>query len=152
MVIVDKSLGFEMVVTLGCCLLSRHFKTLMFNSSLLNSFPKPMRWLTMCVNIFWASIMDSPYYILNNLYSCINVCFLALFTSLVPSYVTSSTSHKSFALLHWEIMKKSYIFNADIRMFLTTQSYRAFFFLSSVQRFQGLSTYFSSFMIVFQIP
>ena len=44
---VDRSLVFEIVVTFCCQDLSRHFNTFIFNSSLSNSLPKPMRWLTM---------------------------------------------------------------------------------------------------------
>jgi len=44
---VDRSLVIEIAVTFGSQDLSRHFNTLMFNSSLSNSLPKLMRWLTM---------------------------------------------------------------------------------------------------------
>jgi len=117
-VIVDKSIDSEMVVTLGCQLLSSHFSTLMFTSSLSNFFPKPIRWLTLCVNLFYAPVIDSPYCILNNSYSCIKACFLALFILFVPSWVTSSTSHMSFAFLHWKTLKNSFVFNEELRMFL----------------------------------
>jgi len=42
-VIVQRSLGSEITDTLGCQLLSRNIKILMFNSSLSNSFPNPIR-------------------------------------------------------------------------------------------------------------
>jgi len=52
MVIVERSLALEMVVTFGCQPLSRHFNTLMFSYSLSKSFPIPMRWFTICANLF----------------------------------------------------------------------------------------------------
>jgi len=84
-VIVYRSLDYEMVVTLGCQLLSRNFNTLMFSSSLSNSFPKPIRWLTIFVNLFCTSATDSLCCILNNSYSWIKACFLALFTLFLPT-------------------------------------------------------------------
>jgi len=96
---VDMSLDSEIVVTFGCQVLSRHSNTLIFSSALSNSLPKPMRRLTIWVNLFYTSAMDSPCCILNSSYSCIKASILALFTSLVPSCVTSSTSHISLALL-----------------------------------------------------
>ena len=63
-VMMDKSIDLDMAVTFGCQFLSRNFSTLMFSSSLSNSLPKPMRWLTMWVNLFWTSAMDSPFCIL----------------------------------------------------------------------------------------
>jgi len=66
---VVKSLVSEIVVTLGYQLLSKHFRILILNSSLSNCLPSPIRWLTMCVNLFWISTMVSPCYILNSSYS-----------------------------------------------------------------------------------
>jgi len=99
---VVKSLVSNIIVTLGCQLLLRHFKILMFSSSLSNYLPSPIKWLTMRVNLFCTSSMVSPCCILNNSSSWINACFLALFTSMVPSCVTSSMSHISLAKLHCE--------------------------------------------------
>jgi len=44
---VVKSLVSNITFTLGCQLLSRHFRILMFSSSLSNCFPYPIKWLTM---------------------------------------------------------------------------------------------------------
>ena len=44
---VVKSLVFKIAVTLGCQPLSRHFRILMFSSSLSNCLPSPIRWLAM---------------------------------------------------------------------------------------------------------
>jgi len=98
-VMMDKSLDYKMAVTFGCQFLSRHFNTLMFSSSLSNSLPRPMRWLTMWVNLFWTLAIDS-HFCLKSSYSWIKACFLALFTSFVPSCVTFGTFHISFVLLH----------------------------------------------------
>jgi len=135
-----RSLDSEIVVTLGYQLLPRHFNTLMFSSSLSNSFPKPIRWLTICVNLFCTSAIDSPRCILNNSCSWIKACFLSLFTPFVLSWVTSSTSHMSFALLHWKTLKNSSMFNEEVRIFLVVQSYWTRLLSSFVYRFHGLST------------
>ena len=92
-VLVNKSLDSKMVVTLGSQLLWRHFSTLMFSSPLSNPFPKPTRWLTMYMNLFCTSTIESPCWILNSSYCLIKACFLSLFTSFVPSWVTSRISH-----------------------------------------------------------
>jgi len=76
----------------------------MFNSSLTNSLPKPMRWLTMWVNLFCTSAIDSPCFLLNSSYSWIKPCFLAILTSMVPSYkrerLEKREEHKIFILVH----------------------------------------------------
>ena len=100
MVRVVKSLVLDIAVTLGCQLLSKHLKILMFSSSLSNYFSSIIRWLTIWVNRFWTSVMVSPGCILNNSYSLMSACFLARFKSFVPSCVTSNMSHISFAKLH----------------------------------------------------
>jgi len=83
-VVGDRFLDYKMVVSLGCQLLSRHFTTLLFSSSLSNSFPKPIRWLTMCVNIFCTAAIDSPCCILNNTYSWIKHASLLFSHHLFP--------------------------------------------------------------------
>ena len=140
----DKSFDSEMVVTLGWKPLLRHFSTLMFSSSLWNSSPKPIIWLKMWVNLFCTSTMDSPCCLFNNSYCCIEACFLALFTSFIPSFVTLSTSHISFALLQLETLKNSSMFNDDVRMFFAVQLCWALLLSSSVHSVQGLSTYLFS--------
>jgi len=102
---VVRSLVFEMVLTFGCQLLSKHFRIFMFSSSLSNAFPKRIRWFTMWVNRFWTSAIVSPGFIPNNSYSYINACFLALLTSLVPSCVTSKVPHISFVEAHCDTLK-----------------------------------------------
>jgi len=92
-------------------------------------------------SIFSTLAINSPCCILNSSYSYIKTCFHALFTSFISSCVTSSTSHMSLALLHWEILNNSSIFNEDVRMFFTVQSYWARLLSSIVHSFQGLSTY-----------
>jgi len=114
-----------MVVTFGCQLLSRHFSTLMFISFLSNSLFGPMRWLTMWVNLFWTSVMYSPFCILKSSYSWIKACFLAFFTSFIPSCLTSSAFHISFALLHWETLKNTFILKDEVIIFFVLQSYWA---------------------------
>ena len=123
---------FRNCCTLGCHDLSRHLRILMFSSSLSKVFPRLIRWLMMWVNLFCTSAIDSPLSILNISYSWIRVCFLALFTSLVPSWVTYKVSHNSLADEHWEILKHSSEFKADVIMFLAIQSNLAFLFSKSV--------------------
>ena len=113
--------------------------TTKFSSSFSKVFSRLMRWLMMWVNIFWTSTIISPLSILNISYSWIRVCFLALFTSLVPSWVTSKVSHISFADLHWETLKNSSEFKAEVIMFLAMQSNLAFLLLESVYWDQGFS-------------
>jgi len=148
-------------MTFGCQDLSRHFNTLMFNSCLSNSLPKPMRWLTMWVTLFCTSVMDSTCFILNSSYSWIRACFLALLTSLIPSWVTSRTSHISLALLHCETRKNSSMLRDEVRIFFALQSYWAFLLSSSFHWVHGLLTCTSSticlgiygpFMIASHIP
>ena len=112
MVRVFKSLVSDIAVTLGCQLISKHLRILMFSSSLSNYFPSPITWLTIWVNRFWTSAMVSPSCILNNSYSLMSSCFLGRFKSFVPSCVTSSMSHISFAELHWDTLKNSSRFKA----------------------------------------
>ena len=114
--------------------------TLMFSSSLSNFYPRPKRGLTMRVNLFWTLAMDSPFCILKSTYFWIKACFLALFTSFIPSCVTSRTSHISFALLHWENLKNSSVLKDEVMIFLALQSYWALLLSSSVHSIQGLST------------
>jgi len=47
-------------------------------------------------------------------------CLRALFTLVVPSCVTSSMSHISLAELHYETLKNSSRFNADVIIFFAT--------------------------------
>ena len=96
---VVKSLISDIAVTLGWQLLSKHLRILMFNSSLSNYFPSLIKWLTIWLNRLWTSTINSPCCILNISYSWMSACFLALFTSFVPSCVTSNMSHISFAEL-----------------------------------------------------
>jgi len=124
---VVKSLVSKIFVTLGYQLLSKHFRILILNCSLSNYFPSPIRWLTMCVNLFWTSAIVSPSCILNNSYSWINSCFRALFTSVVPSCVTSRMSHISLGEIHCDTLKNSSRFNTEVIMLLATQSYCIFF-------------------------
>ena len=121
MVNVVKSFDSEMGVTFGCQDLSKHLRILMFNSSLSKILPRSMRWCTMWVNLFCTSEMVSPFNILNISYFSIKACFLALFTFVMPSWVTSRIH-----LLHWESMKNSSEFKGKVIMFLTMQSYWAF--------------------------
>jgi len=158
---VVKSLVFETVVTLGYQLLSRHFRILMFSSSLSKCLPSLIRWLTMWVNRFCTSIIVSPFYIQNNSYSWIKACFLALFTSVVPSWVTSSISHISYVELHCDTLKNSSRFKTKIIIFLTMQTYCTFLFSTSISLSKDFSTFtpFTTaigtngpFTIAFQIP
>ena len=89
-------------MTFGCQDLSKHLRILMFSSSLSKILPRMMRWFTMWVNLFCTSEMFSPFNILNISYSWIKACFLALFISVVPSWVTPRMSHVSFAEAHCE--------------------------------------------------
>jgi len=50
----------EMAITFGCQFLSKHFRILMLSSSLSNTLPRPIRWLTMCVNLLCTSEIVSP--------------------------------------------------------------------------------------------
>ena len=104
-------------MTLGCQDLSRHLRILMSSSSFSNIFPRITRWLTIWVKLFYTSAIVSPFCILNISYSWIKACFLALFTSFVPSWVTSRVSHISFADSHWDTLKNSSVLNADVTMF-----------------------------------
>jgi len=113
-----KSFNSEIIVTFGCQNLSRHFKIFMFSSSLSKFFPRLIKWFTMWENCFCTSEIVSPFYILNNSYSWMRACFLALFTSLVPSCVTSRMSHISFAELHCDTLKKSLQLKAEVIIFL----------------------------------
>jgi len=67
---IGKSLDYEVVATLGCWLLSSHFKTLIFSSSLSNTFSRPIRWFTMCklfLHIFYSlSLLHSKQPVLLN--------------------------------------------------------------------------------------
>ena len=134
-----KSLDSEMVVTFGCHVLSRHLRILMFRSYLSNIFPRLIRWLTIWVNRFCTSTIDYPFCILNISYSWMRVCFLALFTSFVPSWVTSIVSHISFADAHCGTLKNSSEFNAEVIIFLAIKSNLAILFLTSVHWDQGFS-------------
>jgi len=80
------------------------------------------------VNLFCTSAIDSPLSILNISYSCIRVCFLALFTSFVPSWVTYRVFHISLADTHCEILENSSEFKAEVMIFLAIQSNLAFYF------------------------
>ena len=138
--ILDKSQDSEIAITLDCQLLSRQFSTFMLNSSLSKTLPRPVRWFTICVNRFCTSAMLSSGCILNNSYSWMSECFLERFTSSVPSWVTSSTFHISLAELHWDTLKNSSIFNAEVMMFLARELYWAFFLSLSLQSDQGFFT------------
>ena len=104
----------------GCQDQSKHLRILMFNSSLSNILPRLMRRFTMWVNLFCTSEMVSPSSILNISYSWIKACFLALFTLVVPSWVTSKMSYISFADAHWETLENSSQFKAKVIIFLAS--------------------------------
>ena len=81
-----RSLDTETVVTFDCQFLLRDFKIFTFSFSSSNSFPRPLWWFTMWVNLFWISQMVSPYCILQkDSYSWMREFFLALITFGVPS-------------------------------------------------------------------
>ena len=73
------------------------------------------------------------------------VCFLALFTSFVPSCVTSRMSHISFADAHCDTLKNSLELNEYVIIFFAIQSNLAFLLSNSVLLDQGFSTRTSSF-------
>ena len=127
-----KSFDYEIVVSLGCQNISRHLIILMFSYSLSKVFPRLIRWLMMWMNLFCTSAIDSPLSTLNISYSCIRVCFLALFTSFIPSWVTSKVSHISLADEHCDSLKNSSEFKEEVMIFLAIQSNLAFLFSASV--------------------
>jgi len=105
--------------------------------------------------------MVSLLNILNISYSWIQACFLALFTSVVPSWVISRMSHISFVDAHCETLKNSSEFKAEMIIFLAMQSDLTLLLSLSVHWDQGFSmktSYFSSlgskgpFLIASQIP
>ena len=100
MVNVVKSLDSEIALTFGCQDLSKLLRILMFSSSLSKILPRLMRWFTMWVNLFYTFEMVSPLNILHISYSWIMTCFLALFTLVMPSWVTLRVSHISFVDAH----------------------------------------------------
>jgi len=97
-------LWFWIVVTFGCHFLSNDLRIFMFNSLFMKLFPSASRWLTVCVNRVWNHLL-SFCFIWSNSYSWRSVFFRALFTSSVPSCVTSTVSHISFVDLHFDICK-----------------------------------------------
>jgi len=112
----------------------------MFSSSLSKFFPRLIKWFTMWENRFCTSEIVSPFCILNNSYSWMRACFLALFTSLVPSCVTSRMSYISFAEMHCDTLKNSSQLKAKVIIFLAIQSNFAFLPTASVHLDGGLST------------
>ena len=141
-----RSFDSEMAVTVGCHVLSRHFSTLMLSSSSSNFLPRLMSWFIVWENLFCTSHIDSPFCILKSSYSWIRPCFLTLFTSFVPSCVTSKMSHVSLAELYCETLKSSSLLKAYVIMFLAIQSNLAFLDSASVQSNEGLSIKTSSFL------
>ena len=123
-VIVARFLDSMIVVIFGSQVLVRQFKILIFSSPSSNVFPRPRRWFTMWVNLIWSYEMVSPFFIRNASYSDTRVCFLALLTSIVPSWVTSSIFQISFALLHLVVQKNSSKDKQEVRIF--------FFLLDSI--------------------
>ena len=81
-----------------------------------------------------------PFCILKSSYSWIRACFLTLFTSFVPSCMTSKMSHISLAELHCETLKNSSQLGADVIIFLAIQSNLTFLLYASVHLDEGLST------------
>ena len=104
-----------------------------------------MRWFIMWVNLFCTSKMVSPLSILYISHYWIKACFLALFTLVVPSWVTSRMSHISFTKAHCETMKNSSEFKAEVMMFLAIQSYWVLLVSLSVYWDQGFSMKTSSY-------
>jgi len=122
----------KIVVTFGCQLLPKHFKIFIFSSSLSKYLPTPIKWLTILVNRSCISTTIYPCCIQNNSYSWIKACFLALLTSLVPSWVTSSISHISFSEEHCDTLKNSSRFKTYVIICLAMHSYWTFFFSISI--------------------
>ena len=119
-------------MTFGCQDL---FKIFMFSSSLSKFFPRLIKWFTLWENRFSTLEIVSPFCILNNSYSWMRACFLALFTSLVPSCVTSTMSHISFAEVHCDTLNNSSQLKAEVMIFLAIQSNFAFLLSASVHSY-----------------
>ena len=146
-VIEVRSLDSYMAVTFGYHVLSRHLRIFIFSSSFSKFFPRLIRWFTIWENIFCTLDIVSPFCILNISYSWMRACFLAIFTSFVPSCVTSRMSHISFADAHYDTLKNSSQLNVDVIIFFKTQSNLAFLLSNLVYSDQGFSTHSSSFFL-----
>lgn len=96
--IVVKSLYSHIAVTLGCQLQFRHIRIFMTNSSFENFLPKVLIWFVIRVNHVFIWLMFSSCFILKSSYSWVNVPNLALFTSVVPSWVIWRVSYISLAV------------------------------------------------------
>ena len=104
---VAKFLDSAITITVGCYCLLKHLKTLLIKSSLGNVFHNEARWLTIWVNIFCISWILLAWFILKMEYSSVRVLILALFTSLVSSWVTCRVSHISWTILQFDTWKNS---------------------------------------------
>jgi len=102
----------------------------MFSSSSWNIFPRPRRWFTIWVNLVWSSETVSPFFIQKTSYSDTKVVFLAFLTFVVPSWVTSSIFHISFAFFHLVVRKNSSKDKPKVKIFLAFWSFCTFLFSS----------------------
>lgn len=82
----------DIAVTFFCQTLVKDLRILRLSSSLEKVWPSTIKWFVKCVNLFCKSRINSSGYILNNSYFWDNMFNFDLFTSAIPSWVTSNIS------------------------------------------------------------
>src|SRR3982750_2063500 len=95
-------------------------------SSFVRVFPRESRLFTISVNLLNMLLMDSSWFILNNSYCLIRILILVCLTWLVPSYVTTSLSHISLAVLQEETQLNSSLFKPQNKRFIALKFFENF--------------------------